>query len=234
MSPDLDNDYPTEVAGEVELEFTDSSDDSSDEQDRTLTDPKLRKHTTFHEELPDMPCPNITQSHPELETMSEYEIWRKMFDDDMLHVLHEQTLLYARRDKGNPQFNVTSDEVMNFLGILLFSGYHSVPAARNFWSNQLDLKVPFVSNVMTRDTFDRLKTYMHLADNNNLMEGNKLAKVQPIYDVMNRNLTQFGFFHNDLSIDESMVPYYGKHSAKIVHPDEANTLWIQIVGFSGI
>ena len=147
--------------------------------------------------------------------MSEYEIWRKMFDDDMVHVLHEQTLLYARRDKGNPQFNVTSDEVMNFLGILLFSGYHSVPAARNFWSNQPDLKVPFVSNVMTRDTFDRLKTYMHLADNNNLMEGNKLAKVQPIYDVMNRNLTQFGFFHHDLSIDESMVPYYGKQSAKM-------------------
>ena len=71
ITPDLDNDYPTEVAGEVELEFTDSSDDSSDEQDRTLTDPKWRKHTTFHEELPDMPCPNITQSHPELETMSE-------------------------------------------------------------------------------------------------------------------------------------------------------------------
>ena len=50
--------------------------------------------------------------------------------------------------------------------------------------------------------------------NNNDLGPSKCAKVIPIYDIMNRNLRQFGVFANDLSIDESMVPYSGRHSTK--------------------
>ena len=42
-----------------------------------------------------------------------------------------------------------------------------------------------------------------------------MSKISPLYDMMNKNLVQHGVFHNLLSIDESMVPYYGRHSAKM-------------------
>ena len=68
---------------------------------------------------------------------------------------------------------------------------------------------------MTRNRFQKIKSFIHLADNQSLTPGNKLAKVQAMYDLMNRNLLKFGIFHQELSIDESIVPYYGKHGCKM-------------------
>ena len=39
--------------------------------------------------------------------------------------------------------------------------------------------------------------------------------MDPLYDDLNAKLAQFGMFHPLLSIDESMVPYYGRNSAKM-------------------
>ncbi|KAJ4446621.1 hypothetical protein ANN_13318 [Periplaneta americana] len=60
-----------------------------------------------------------------------------------------------------------------------------------------------------------MKTFFHLMDNTELKAGDKLGKVTPIYDELGKNLQQFRIFHNKLSIDESMVPYYGHHSCKM-------------------
>ena len=54
----------------------------------------------------------------------------------------------------------------------------------------------------------------HLADNDNLDKNDKYAKVRPFYDLANESLKQFGYWHNDYSIDEQMIPYFGMHSAK--------------------
>lgn len=43
----------------------------------------------------------------------------------------------------------------------------------------------------------------------------RVAKIKPLYDQLNQSLMQFGVFHKRLSIDESMVPYYGRHGAKM-------------------
>ena len=41
-----------------------------------------------------------------------------------------------------------------------------------------------------------------------------MAKVEPLYDLLNEKIQQFGIPHEELSIDESMVPYYSRHSCK--------------------
>ena len=41
-----------------------------------------------------------------------------------------------------------------------------------------------------------------------------MAKVKPLYDLINQCMTKHGIMHEDLSIDESMVPYFGRHSCK--------------------
>ncbi|XP_066969104.1 piggyBac transposable element-derived protein 3-like [Macrobrachium rosenbergii] len=66
---------------------------------------------------------------------------------------------------------------------------------------------------MSRNRFQEIKKFLHCADNANL--GNeKMAKVKPLYDLLNENIRQFGIPHEILSIDESMTPYYGRHSCK--------------------
>ena len=41
-----------------------------------------------------------------------------------------------------------------------------------------------------------------------------MAKVEALYDLLNKKIQQFGIAHEDLSIDELMVPHYGRHSCK--------------------
>ena len=56
--------------------------------------------------------------------------------------------------------------------------------------------------------FQEIKRYFHLADNNNLVEDDKLAKIRKYLNLLKRNFTQFRMFSQSLSINEQMVPYY--------------------------
>ena len=102
-----------------------------------------------------------------------------------------------------------------FIGILLFSGYHSLPRQRLYWNRDEDVNVPFVSSHMSRNRFDEIKKYVHLADNDKVDANDKLYKVRSFVSALNSRFQQFGIFSQYLSIDEEMVPYFGHHSAKM-------------------
>ena len=46
-------------------------------------------------------------------------------------------------------------------------------------------------------------------------EEDKMSKISSLQTMPNCNLLQFGIFHELLSVDESVMPYLGRHSAKI-------------------
>ena len=68
---------------------------------------------------------------------------------------------------------------------------------------------------MARKRFEDIKKYLHFVDNNHHQIGEKLAKIRLLQDKVNRSLQQFGVFSKDLSIDEQMVSYIGRHSSKM-------------------
>jgi DNA excision repair protein ERCC-6 len=105
---------------------------------------------------------------------------------------------------------------LRFIGILLLSGYNSLPKEQDYWSNQPDLGVGIVSSAMSSKRFLLIKSMIHLVDNTKLdTNSSKVAKVLPLYDAINSASKAFGIFHQLLSVDESMVPYYGRHSCKM-------------------
>ena len=84
----------------------------------------------------------------------------------------------------------------------------TLPEEIHYWSNQPDLGVSVVSEAMSSKQFLQIKRYFQVADNFQLQQGQKAAKVLPLYNALNENFVQFGW-HSSLSIDESIVPYYG-------------------------
>ena len=53
----------------------------------------------------------------------------------------------------------------------------------------------------------------HLVNNGELKNNSdKMTKVIQIYNALNSELVQYIIFHTFLIVDESMVPYYGRHS----------------------
>ena len=86
----------------------------------------------------------IDQKLEELEGKTPYEIWKSIFSTEMLKHIVLQTNLYANRDKNNEKFKVLECEMQKFLGIILLSGYHTVPEEQRHWSTQPDLRVEIV------------------------------------------------------------------------------------------
>jgi len=156
----------------------------------------------------------LIEQFPALATASPYDLFKLFCDESMLDLLVSESCKYARTQKNIPGFSISKNEMEQFIAILLFSGYVKLPEERMYWNTSEDICVSFIPSIMSRDRFLLIKQCLHAADNSNL--GNsKTAKIQPIYDVLNKNLMQFGCFTKHLSIDESMVPYFGGHSAKM-------------------
>ena len=158
---------------------------------------------------------NFKENLSDLEGYSPYQVWKNLFSEDILEHIAFQTNLYSNRDQNNPHFMVSTKEMRSFLGVLLLTGYHSLPEEHHYWSTQPDLGVPAVYNTISRNRYHEIKRYLHFADNQRLTEGDKMSKISPLYNVLNCNLVQFDIFHELLSVDELMVPYFGRHSAKM-------------------
>ena len=85
-----------------------------------------------------------------------------------------------------------------------------------FWSNQLDLCVPIVSEALILSRFPQKKSAFHLVGNTTLANNtDKMEKIKPLHDSLNNAFTHYGLFHESLSIDELMVPHFGKYSCKM-------------------
>jgi len=59
-----------------------------------------------------------------------------------------------------------------------------------------------LSQVMNSERFPAILCHFHVADNCQLKQGNEVAKIKTVYDVLNYNLKQFGAFHENLWLQD--------------------------------
>lgn len=105
------------------------------------------------------------------------------------------------------------DELHVVLAAFLLSGYGKYLNRRLYWSSEEDVP-KILQNSMRRNRFETILKYLHFNDNSKLQQEDRLYKLRPLVDILNKNFRKHGGFDEHLSIDESMVPYYGKHYAK--------------------
>jgi hypothetical protein len=157
---------------------------------------------------------SLIDEFPLLKTLNPYEIWKLFFTNDVLLLIKNETEMYAN-EKSRHSFSVTTQEIELFVAILLYSGYKTVPNERLYWTTDEDLSSDFISSKMSRNRYLNIKQSLHLAKNSALDKNDKFSKVRPLFDMLQANLIQFGVWSNMLSIDEQMIPYYGKFSCKM-------------------
>lgn len=150
----------------------------------------------------------------ELHGKSVLDFFKQMFDGEVMQLIINNSIKYSR-DHNRPNFELEQGDLEIFFGILILSGYHTLPQLQLYWSSDEDKGVQFVKDAMSRNRFLDIKRNIHLADNNQLDKEDKFAKVRPLVDILNANYLKYGVFRHHLSIDEQMVPYFGRHSAKM-------------------
>ncbi|KRY65508.1 PiggyBac transposable element-derived protein 3 [Trichinella pseudospiralis] len=112
------------------------------------------------------------------------------------------------RKCNNKAFTVSPQEIRQFIGVILLSGYNCQPEAKHYyWSTQPDMDAQGAISCISSSRFMEIKKYLYLADNQKLVKDDKMSKLctncsTPALSSM-------------LSVDESIVPYYGRHAAKL-------------------
>jgi len=136
-------------------------------------------------------------------------IFERCWDDEVIEHTVSMTNMYAAQ-KVFANVHVHSDELRG----VLISSYVSLPSRRIFWEQFCDIANSAVSSIMSLNRFEEILRYLHFADNLNLSPGDKMAKVRPLFDMMNERYIQFWPVEQDLDVDKAMIPYFGRHFAK--------------------
>jgi DNA excision repair protein ERCC-6 len=114
----------------------------------------------------------------------------------------------------NQSLEIDVNELKCFLGILLLSGYNELSRRHMYWEKSPDTHNDLVSGAMRRNRFEQIFSYIHFCDNSKLDEHDKFSKIRPLLFMLNSRFlihTPHQQFHG---IDESMVPYFGRHGCK--------------------
>ena len=222
---------PNDVAGTLEVHKKDEGAENEKTVFESITDarpsssvcqtpqPKKKietvywKKTTNLKKLEESEFEQLSESHPHLLFLEPVELFRLFVNNEICEMIRCETERYAAQK--NQPMNISAQEIEMFLAIVILTGYNSRPRQRLYWSKDDDVTCSVVSRSMARKQFEDIKRYLHFVDNNHLQIGEKLAKIRPLQDKENRSLQQFGVFSKDLSIDEQMVPYFGRHSSKM-------------------
>ena len=134
--------------------------------------------------------------------------------EELINLLVEQSTLYAAQRQLNASA-VTVANIKVMLAIMMLSGYSRVPYRRLYWRQEGDVFNSLVTQGMRRDTFEQLMRVLHLADNTK-MDANSpdpFFKVRPLFETINK-CNKLLVTPENLSVDETMIPYYGHHRSK--------------------
>lgn len=99
-----------------------------------------------------------------LKDASPLQLFEEFFDNDVYEMIETETIRYATTQKNKQGFTMTQDNIKIFIGFLIFSGYHSLPSERDYWSEDEDLGVAIVRNAMSRNAYLELKSVIHFQD----------------------------------------------------------------------
>nr|CAI5834681.1 unnamed protein product [Callosobruchus analis] len=92
------------------------------------------------------------------------EIFFMFMDDEVIDLILDFSIKYAQ-DNNRHEFSLSKNELLNFIGILLFSGYHTLPHIQHYWSTEEDKGIDLVKKCMSRNRFQSIKQNLHLSDN---------------------------------------------------------------------
>ena len=133
--------------------------------------------------------------------------------NEILSHICQETIRYAK-SKGRKNFTIDLRSLKGFICIPLINGYNALPQRAMYWQRTDDVYNGAVSSIMTRNRFDEIMQNLYLENNDDLDKNDKFAKVRPLINLLNKQCLKHFFPKQHISVDESMVPCYGKHGAK--------------------
>ncbi|CAK1554360.1 unnamed protein product [Leptosia nina] len=157
---------------------------------------------------------NIVHSHHQMKVKNvknSLEYFKLFFHNDLIKHIIKQTNLYALQK--NKPLMATEDEIYVILGAMLLSGYVKLPKKRLYFCKDNDVPTILQDSIRC-NRFELILQHVHLNDNSELNETDRLYKLRPVLESLGETFQKHYGMDEHYSVDESMIPYYGKHYAK--------------------
>ena len=155
---------------------------------------------------------------------SPREYFSSFFDSDILNLIVEQSNLYSIQQNANKPLKLTKDELEKWIGLVIYFSMSKLPNTRMHWAKKLSPLTDYAGECMSRDRFETIKRFLHIADNSReVSKGNNgydpLFKVRPLIDHL-RPKFQALPRTQCLSIDEQVVPFNKRSRLKQYIPNK--------------
>ena len=86
-----------------------------------------------------------------------------------------------------------------------------------YWFVEEGFCVALVAKCMLRKRFDDLIRFLHFKDNQNLDHPDKMTKLRPLTEQLNKKFVMtYPLDQQLLYLDEAMIGYFGRHGANRV------------------
>ena len=121
----------------------------------------------------------------ENENLIPTDVFTKLFGNNFERIL-EETQQYANTH-GNTAYKLSLSTVKCAIGVLILSGYNRLPSRRNYWEEQSDVRNSLVAQNIQRNTFETFLQYLHVADPDNLPQGNKVGRIHDYLEELKKN-----------------------------------------------
>lgn len=148
-------------------------------------------------------------------TYLPYDFLRLFITDEFLDKLSTKSQLYcARRGHIDKAALLTQDNLLTSMGIMYLSGYLTPAQKELWWENRPDTQHMWVKKAMTRDTFRTVTCFTYFTEPEDQDLSDPFWKVRPLFDELNRTAKQLVQQTEYVSVDESMIRYFGPHPLK--------------------
>ena len=202
------------------MPFEDDEDEDEDEDDnegQTVpgdTQPPTKKARKAKEQprewkkedICNPPLPEYVHPVPEF-LLKPYEFFLQMLTMEHLEDVVYQTNLYARQENVNTTFSIDMQELMVFVGIILYMGVVHMPSLDDYWA--VGTRINQVTQYMSGKRFKAIRSSIHFNDNDNAKAStDRFFKVRPLFTKVVRQFLQVKETPQQ-SVDEVMVGYKG-------------------------
>lgn len=142
--------------------------------------------------------------------LTQTQLFELFFTDNIKNLVIE-----ASREHG---LDLSIDKLNMFVGILLFSIFNIRKSSKDYWSKSPLLHSDAVSNAMTEKEFSRIRSQLKFAKSAEKNLNDPIWRIRIFAEEFRKQLQQFGFFSSNMSVDESMIEFYGRLSIKQFMP----------------
>lgn len=211
-----------EVIGDGEIDYLNQHgyEENEEEKPHRQSSKKGNGNTWKSVGKPQDNSPFTKPSGPNIPTVASrpIEIFHCLLPHEFIDILTTETNKYIQQN-GNKCAPTTKQEMLNFIGINIMMGVKRLPSYRDYWSNDAKLNDSYISSKMTVNRFGSLLSHLHLNDNTKSPRRghpyfDKLYKVRPIIDTLNKTFKKCYNPDQNQSIDESMIKFKGRSSMK--------------------